>query len=65
MKKRIIAYNTTLGVDQDGKMNVFKVKEGEVIEVGEPDKYHRVHAIIQGKEMYMYWSAIKRISNGR
>lgn len=61
--KRIIAYDTTLGVHDQGVMNIFKLKKGDVIDVEEKDKYSRMYATIQGKRVYAYWTTIDRISN--
>ena len=60
MKKRIIAYDTTLGIDD----HVFKLTRGEIIEVDdEKDKFSRINAVIQDKKVYAYWTTIDRISN--
>jgi len=58
MKKRIITHSHTLGINE----HVFKMKKGEIIEVGEKDKFSRMDAIIQGTKVYAYWSTIDRIS---
>jgi len=62
MTDKIVSYDTTLGVDDPILgLKIFILKKGEVIQVGEPDKYLQIPCVIQNVYIKVYSSIINRI----